>query len=180
MLNLLIIGDSFSSDSSGWAAQLPEYNVTNLSSNGSSEYRILKKLMIEDLTKYDQVIMVHTSPNRIYITHNPMHIENSAYQDCDLIYQDVLAQNSEFSNHVVWWFHNVFDLEHANDMHQLLIEKSMTLLKNKPSLHLSFFESYGYSEIHNLNHIWQRHPGQINHLSNKGNQMVVNFVKQHL
>jgi hypothetical protein len=180
---ILLIGDSFSTNNSShsWTQQLGNHVVDNLSSNGSSEYRIVKKLMTVDVNHYDFAIIVHTSPNRIYVKHNPIHANSTTHPNCDLIYQDIKsAQSTKFTDSVSWWFENVFDLDHAADMHGLLIEKSMLLLKNIPSLHLTFFDLDCHASLVNLHHLWKKYPGDINHLDATGNIEVAEFVNKHL
>jgi len=180
---ILLIGDSFSTsnDDCSWTTQLDNAIVDNLSSNGSSEYRIVKKLMSTDLAKYDYFIVVHTSPNRIYIKNNPVHINSVTHPTCDLIYQDIKsATPTKFTDSVSWWFENVFDLEHASDVHNILIEKSMLLLKGYPNLHLTFFDLDSHANLNNLHRIWKKYPGNINHLSKDGNIKVAKFVNKQL
>jgi hypothetical protein len=179
---ILLIGDSFSTsnDTCSWTTQLDNAIVDNLSSNGSSEYRIVKKLMSADVTKYDFFIVVHTSPNRIYVKNNPVHTNSVTHPTCDLIYQDIKsATPTKFTDSVGWWFENVFDLEHALDVHNILIEKSMWLLTNKPSLHLTFFD-LDNSNLTTLHHVWKKYPGDVNHLSKDGNIKVAEFVNKQL
>jgi hypothetical protein len=180
---ILLIGDSFSTNNSehSWTTQLNNAIVDNLSSNGSSEYRIVKKLMSADIDKYDFAIVVHTSPNRIYVKHNPVHENSATHPTCDLIYQDIKsAESSEFTDQVSWWFEHIFDLECANDIHNILIEKSMWLLKDCPSLHLTFFDLDNHPHLNNLHRVWKKYPGDINHLSKDGNVKVAEFVNKQL
>ena len=110
---VLIIGDSFAANSGqlSWTKLLPEFATTNLSTNGSSEYRIFKKLIGADLNQFKYIIIVHTSPYRIYIENNPLHLNSLTHQNCDLLYQDVKHANStEFTQNVTWYFENVFRL----------------------------------------------------------------------
>ena len=177
---VLIIGDSFAANSGqlSWTKLLPEFATTNLSTNGSSEYRIFKKLIGADLNQFKYIIIVHTSPYRIYIENNPLHLNSLTHQNCDLLYQDVKHANStEFTQNVTWYFENVFDLDQANTIHNLLIEKIVNLTAQHQVLHLSFFEDEKNKNITNLNSIWKQHPGAINHLDNIGNEKVANFIK---
>jgi len=180
---LLIVGDSFSGvkDSrQSWTCLLDDFDVVNLSQPGCSEYRVLQQLKTVDLADFDLLIAVHTSPNRIYINQNPLHLNSKTHQSCDLIYQDVVAQPaSTFQNHVVWWFENVFDLEHAQTIHELLIDRIVDLTHSIPSLHVSFFD-IDHKSVYNLNNIWKKYPGNINHLSIKGNQEVAEFIRNKL
>lgn len=176
---LLIVGDSFSANHGplSWTAQLQNFAVTNLSSNGSSEYRILKKLLSCRVQQYSHVVVVHTSPYRIYVDKNPIHHGRSGYQDCDLIYQDVKnCASHPFAENIAWFFENVFDLEQANLVHQLMIEKIIDVCDHAKSLHLTFFETACQPELVNLNDIWVNHPGDINHLDTLGNQKVAQVI----
>lgn len=180
---LLIVGDSFSAvknNKQSWACQLDEFDVTNLSAAGCSEYRILLQLKSVNLSDFDLVVVVHTSPNRIYIDQNPLHPKSKTHYNCDLIYQDVLAQPvSKFRDNVVWWFENVFDLEYATTVHDLMINHIVDLTQNISSLHLSFFDN-NHNSLYNLHNIWKKYPGDINHLSTKGNQQVAEFIRNKL
>ena len=180
---LLIVGDSFVANQTGeaWQNLLTDYTVTNLSSAGSSEYRIAKKLLTTDLDLYDIVIVVHTSPNRIYVEHNPLHQTSNSHKHCDLIYQDVAAQRpNPWADRAAWWFENVFDVEYANFMHNLIIDRSIQHTKNHRNLHLTFFDLDCDPSVISLHTVWQDYPGTINHLSVEGNQIVANLVKQKL
>jgi len=178
--NILIIGDSFSSDtcSDSWTTMLTDCKITNLSSNGSSEYRIYKKLINTDLTPFSHVIVVHSSPYRIYIDHNPLHSASQTHQNCDLIYQDVKsAAKTNFTQNVAWYFENVFNLEEADTVYRLLVEKIVDMTSQYRSLHLTFFENEKNNSVINLHSIWKRYPGSINHLDTIGNKEVAKFIK---
>ena len=180
---LLIVGDSFSAvknNKQSWVCQLDEYDVTNLSMAGCSEYRIHLQLKTVNLADFDLVVVVHTSPNRIYIDQNPLHTDSETHYNCDLIYQDVRSQpTGEFRDHVVWWFENVFDLEYANTVHNLLINSIVDQTCDIPSLHISFFDN-NHKSLYNLHSIWKKYPGDINHLNIKGNQQVSEFIRNKL
>jgi len=179
---LLIVGDSFSANTTklSWVAQL-DYEVTNLSSAGSSEYRILKNLQTQNLLNFDKIIIVHTSPNRIYVPFNPLHQHTDTHKNCDLIYQDVkaFADTQVFAKNVTWWFENIFDLSSAIDMHQLIIDKLFSITNNTNCLHLTFF-NLQHPLIYNLYHIWEKYPGDINHLTEQGNSKVKLFIEEYL
>lgn len=177
---VLIIGDSFaaSNHNNSWTKLLPDCEIINLSSNGSSEYRIFKKLVETDLTLFSHIIMVHSSSYRIYIDHNPLHLDSHTHQTCDLIYQDVKsATQTTFTQNVVWYFENIFNLEQADIVHSLLIEKMINMTATHQTLHLSFFKNEKNPNIINLNSIWKTHPGTINHLDETGNKKVANIIE---
>lgn len=176
---LLIIGDSFSASThaDSWTNLLGDYEVTNLSMSGSSEYRLVKQLNDTDITDH-QVIFVHTSANRIYVETNPYHVDSDTHKYCDLIFQDIHAKLPDpYAEKIVWWFENIFDLEQAEFLHRLLINSSMQ--KIPQALHLTFFD-YTYPGVHNLHQLWQRNPGNINHMDRRGNQSAAEFIRTHL
>jgi hypothetical protein len=179
MSNLLIIGDSFSENTTehSWT-QLLGIPATNLSSRGISEYKIYKKLESIDPTDFSHVIINHTSPNRIYIPHNPLYQDNQLYQNCDLIYTDIKSREPDpFAKNVSWWFENVFDLEHAEFMHQLLIKHIQQLVPD--AIHITFFD-VDYPGITSLYNIWQANPGTINHMTTAGNLAAAEYIRKLL
>lgn len=179
-MSILIVGDSFSaSESTSSWTNLLGCPITNISSNGSSEYRILKKILSKKLDHYDAVIVTHTSPNRIYVDYNPTHLDTIGYRDCDLIYSDVKDKQTEFAKNASWYFENVFDLEQANLVHRLMIDKIIQLTQPVKNIHVSFFD-FGYPGLINLHHIWKQCPGDVNHLNLNGNIKVANIIKELL
>ena len=176
LTKLLIIGDSFSANNTkdSWTQNLhvPCYNF---STNGSSEYRIWKKICNTDLALYDMAIIVHTSPNRIYTVDDHMYPADHSHSHSDLIYNDVVnKQGNIYADHAIWWFENVFDLEHAEDIHRLLVADCTTKI-TIPCLHLTFFD-LDIDNVVNLYPIWQSYPGSINHMDRNGNNIVAKKV----
>lgn len=177
---ILIVGDSFSADSSdsSWTKNIG-VEVDNLSTCGSSEYRILQKLETVDTSSYDKIIVVHTSANRIYVEQNPIHIDSVKYQNCDLIYNDIKnAPKSAFTQNVTWWFENCWSLQQAEYVHKLLIDRAILLTASK-SLHLTFFQD-DFPGVTCLHSYWKKYPGNINHLTAEGNQQVAKFIREKL
>ncbi len=176
---ILIIGDSFSAsdDEHSWTKQLKEYQVDNMSMCGSSEYRLIKKIDQINVSQYQRVIFVHTSPNRIYLNSNPYYQHSDTHHNCDLIYSDIYSKLPDFfAKQVVWWFENIFDLEQAKFNHSLLLDYAIKKLPD--ALHITFFD-YDHPGIKNLHHIWKKHPGKINHMSIEGNQDVLEFLSNY-
>jgi hypothetical protein len=177
-LKILLIGDSFSAATTkqSWVSLL-NHNITNISSCGSSEYRVIKKLLNSKIEMFDHIIIVHTSPYRIYTEFNPLHQHSNTHKNCDLLYQDAKDKTGiKFADNVCWWFENIFDLQQADLVHQLLINHSFNIIKSIPSTHITFFENVKESKVHNLSHIYHNHPGDINHMDVNGNQLVANYV----
>ena len=183
MSRILIIGDSFAAHHpQGWTCQLGnDHEVTNLASNGASQYRLFRTVTQTNLDGFDFVVVGHTSPNRIYVEKNPYYQQSQTHHNCDLIYEDMRSKLPDsFAGHVTWWFENVFDLEQAKHTHELLCDKIKALVAHKPVLHVSFFEIGYIADIKILHHIWNNHPGTINHLDETGNQLVAKFVKDQV
>ena len=176
MANLIVIGDSFaaSDHKDSWAKNL-RLTTDNLSTNGSSEYRIWKKICKTDFTTYDFAIVVHTSPNRIYTIDNHIYPADHSHAHSDLIYNDVVnKRGNPYADNAIWWFENVFDIEHAEDMYRLLVADCITKIKI-PCVHLTFFD-LDIDRVINLHKIWQSHQGPINHMNANGNMMVAKKV----
>lgn len=182
---LLIVGDSFSADWSikypsagGWVNKFFDYEVTNLSQAGASEYKIVLQLNSVDITEYHKVIICHTSPFRIYIKKHPVHHHDTLHNNCDLIYNDVLAHKYDFiSNIAVDFFENIYDMEYASYIHKLIVTD---LQKQFPAaLHISFFD-LNISNVHYFDKEFNQYKGNINHLTNEGNDVVYNKIHQLL
>ncbi len=177
---LLIIGDSFSASTAaeGWNNLIDHYQVDNLSTCGSSEYRLIKILDQTNTDKFDKIIFVHTSPYRIYVKENPYYVNSDTHKNCDLLYADIESYlPDEFAQHVSWWFEHVFDLDQANFIHKRSID--YVIEKIPQALHLTFFD-YNHDRVFNLHKVWKNNLGSINHMNKRGNQQVVDFVNQHL
>lgn len=174
------MGDSFSADdiSNSWVNHL-HHRVTNLSSRGSSEYRIVRKLEKVNIDLFDKILVVHTSPNRIYVGYNPIHQNDEKYQECDLIYSDVKDKHdNKFAKLASWYFEECWDTEHAIYIHNLLIQRTKELTKNK-GIHITFFD-YQHPMLINFHDLWKKFPGDINHLNVEGNAMVSNNLNSLL
>lgn len=185
MKSILICGDSFAAD---WTPQHPqlhgwvnllasEYDVTNLAQAGVGEYKILKQVRCQDLSKYDAVIVVHTSPNRVHVNYNPLHKDSVMHKDCDFIFADII--DSENKSLIVKagidYFKYVFDTEYYADIHSLMYDEIARITTSHKTLHLSFFEDMSADK--NLYKIFQNHGGTMNHLSAHGNQLVYDEVR---
>ena len=149
-MKILLCGDSFASNwqvkcpnSTGWVNLLAnQYNVTNLAQSAVGEYKILKQVQSVDLNKFDAIIVSHTSPNRIHCTYHPIHNQDPLYKNADLIYSDVLdhAHKSADCRLAVDFFERYFDLEHAEEVNNLICMEILNILGQYPKvtqLHLA-------------------------------------------
>jgi len=178
MERLLIVGDSFAASKhvDSWTQQI-NYDTTVIGLPGASEYRLLDYLETQSLD-YDKIIVVHTSPNRIYIEQNPYYEFSDTHINCDLLYTDIKSKlPDEFAKNVCWWFKNVFSIDHASYIHKLMVERSQQLLPD--ALHITFFDMQ-YLGVENLYNIWKENTGDINHMNVRGNQLVASQVNKLL
>ena len=51
--------------------------------------KIWQNLLAHKFQDFDKLILVHTSPYRLYINKNPFYINSDTHQNADLIYQDI-------------------------------------------------------------------------------------------
>jgi len=191
-MKILLTGDSFVADwnnpvlgkQAWWQILSQDYKVYNKAQPGCGEYKILKQISDSDLEQYDLVIVGHTSPYRIHTVKNPFH-SIGLHENSDLIYADIAeSNNSKEKNHILYYFENIFDLEHARYMHNLIKKEIAQILRPYKSLHISFFENFTneYKNLEEINfyNLWNQNPGPINHLSLRGNQEVYLEIKKRI
>ena len=185
---ILICGDSFSASSteeSSWTNLLKQhFTITNLSKRGCSEFNIYKQVISQDLSKYDFIIVSHTSPFRLHTLINPIHINDVLYKDSSFIYNDVKEHSLTDSSlkPIVDFFEKYFDLDYAEYMHNLTI-KDIEKLCPDNTLHLSHLEwknLYKCSNHLDFNNLFYSERGNINHYTSKGNQIVYQTIKERL
>ena len=198
MTQILIIGDSFSSDWSkkyndypGWPNLLAQdHNITNLSQPGCSEYRILQQLESVDLNDYDFVIVSHTSPSRIYTRQHPIHYGDLLHNNSDLIFTDIEYHASKLKN---WlnrslkaakgFFVHHYDMEFYDYVYNKIRDDIHDRLYDKPTLivnHLQCLEHYKRSNLIDFSSMLAIRSGLINHFSAEGNRIIYKKIKQYL
>lgn len=184
--NLLVVGDSFSADwsqlyknCSGWVNKLePFYEITNLSEAGAGEYKIMLQLKSVDVGLYDKLIICHTSPFRIYIKQHPIHSNDVLHYNCDLIYKDILEHKENFiCNTAINFFEQIYDIEYANVVHQLMVKELQATYPN--AIHISFFD-LNISNVYYFYNEFKNYKGNINHLNERGNEIIYNKMLQLL
>lgn len=181
---LLIAGDSFSADwtkkfkQTGWVNRLDEYDVTNISQAGVSEYKIYKQLKTIDLSKFDFTIICHTSPYRIPVQEHPIHSKDLLHKNSDLIYADLIPhKKTKLVKYAIDFFENFFDQDYAVFVHNLIIDE---IIKTAPNaLHITFFENER-NDIVNFHHFFKKYRGLINHLNEVGNIKVLDKITELL
>ena len=186
-MKILVAGDSFAADWTvehkghvGWPNLLAEaHSVTNLAQAGCSEYRIYKQLAAAELSKFDVIIVSHTSPYRLYVPEHPLHSENRLHKNSDVIYTDIQGRVPVLEQ----YFEQYFDLEYARFVHSAIGKEIRDLLQGFPSLHLQHVEGNMPCEFDNtldLSREWKKYRGLINHYSDKGNTVIYNIVSNSL
>lgn len=188
IVKILICGDSFAADwtlqhshLSGWVNLLAEiHDVTNIAQAGVGEYKILKQVRSANLELYDAIIVVHTSPNRVHVEHNPLHGDSVLHKDCDFIFTDIIDSNSKslVVKAGIDYFKYVFDEQYYADLYDLMYAEIVRVTPASKTLHLSFFKDM-QSDI-NLHNVFVKNSGTMNHLNAYGNQQVMNEVTQWL
>ena len=170
-----IFGDSFSANtsSSSWTTMLSaQYSVTNLASNGSSEYRIWKTYQNHKhkIVEKDTVIFCHTSPSRIFLKDTETLLSRmlSTHRSCDLIINDVFSKRESKFIKVL---RTIWDEDFFSDTYNLYLD-NLLLVPN--SIHFTFFDS---TKVETFKDIWASNPGTINHMTPHGNELILDKIK---
>jgi hypothetical protein len=183
---LLIAGDSFAADWTkkyknilGWVNMLEnDYDVTNVAQAGVSEYKIYKQLENINISKFDYIIISHTSAYRIPIEEHPIHKGDLLHDNCDIIYSDIkeyldnpiLNIANEFYNHIFYPDYFIF-------INGLIFNEIKKLCND--SIHITFFDSF-YDDVLKCENIFLNNKGNINHMSQKGNDIIYKKIKKIL
>jgi ribosomal protein S17E len=188
-MNILVCGDSFAADWSvkyqnylSWVSLLSKkYSITNRAQAGCSEYKIYNQIINEDLTKYNCVIVSHTSPYRIPVEHHPILRYDVLHKDADLIYSDIKDKNNPELSGIIDFFENYFHTEYAKFVHQLIIKEQQKYLNKVPTLHLSYYKFELLDTLTDnlcFRNIFEKNKGLINHMSESGNIKLANQIDQ--
>jgi hypothetical protein len=189
-MKILICGDSFASDwttrypGKGWPNMLAEqHEVVNLAQAGCSEYKILKQLESVNLNTYDQIIISHTSPYRIYVKKHPVHHSDPLHKDCDFLYSDIKEHAVKNKNliPIVNYIENYFDLDYAKDIHKLLCKEIEQLLESVADrvIHIANIDYktiYSFKNMINFDNLFASNRGSMNHFDAKGNEEIFKIL----
>ena len=184
---LLIAGDSFAADWTkkysgikGWVNMLEsDYAVTNIAQAGVSEYKIYKQLEKIDTTKFDHIVVSHTSAYRIPIEEHPIHKHDSLHDDCDITYSDaeVHIENNIMKTAVDFYI-NIFHPEYFCFVNDLIFKEIQKITPN--ATHITFFDNFYDNSILKFEDIFLSYKGDINHLDETGNSLFYNTIKNIL
>ena len=184
---LLIAGDSFAADWTkkyknvcGWVNMLEsEYDVTNIAQAGVSEYKIYKQLEKIDTTKFEHIIISHTSAYRIPIEEHPIHKDDSLHDDCDIIYSDAEVHiENNIMKTAVDFYVNIFHPEYFCFVNDLIFKEIQKITPK--AIHITFFDNFYDNSILKFEDIFLSYKGNINHLDEKGNSLFYNIIKNIL
>jgi hypothetical protein len=184
---LLIAGDSFAADwskkyngVSGWVNMLEsDYDVTNIAEAGVSEYKIYKQLEKIDITKFDHVIVSHTSAYRIPIVEHPIHKNDLLHNNCDIIYSDAEEHiENDIMKIAIDFYGNIFHSEYFCFINDLIFKEIQKITPN--AFHITFFDNFYDSSVLKFEDIFLSHKGNVNHLDEKGNSLFYNMIKNIL
>lgn len=188
--NLLIVGDSFSSEQIsgqyGWPILLKQdFTVTNLSSPGIGQFKILKKIQSIDLDVYDSIVVSHTSPNRLHCQLNPLYPADHLYRQSDIIFADAESKIDQnlAANHLVYYYKYIFDDEYYQFVHWSCCEKIDQLTQHKQILHITHFNwthLYQFPNLINYYDFWVSNRGDYTHYSKDANQTIYQQIKDKL
>ena len=184
---LLIAGDSFAADWTkkyenicGWVNMLEsDYDVTNIAQAGVSEYKIYKQLEKIDITKFEHIIVSHTSAYRIPIEEHPIHKDDSLHDNCDIIYSDAEVHiENNIMKTAVDFYVNIFHPDYFCFINDLIFKEIQKITPN--AIHITFFDNFYDNNILKFEDIFLSHKGNINHLDEKGNSLFYNTIKNIL
>jgi hypothetical protein len=180
--NLLIVGDSFSSaelsGDSGWPVLLDQnFNITNFSSPGIGEYKILQKLKSAMLEQYELIIISHTSPNRLHSVANPLYPPGHLYRSSDIIFSDAESKIHQvhLAKDIVNYYKYIFDSDYYNFIHTCCCQEIDQITKNNKVLHITHFEWHGlyqFDKLINFHNFWLDNRGSIAHYTKEANQII--------
>jgi hypothetical protein len=172
-----IVGDSFCAANDydqSWHNRLSDhFDVTNFSQCGVGQYKIHQQLYGSQ-NIFDIIIYSVSSPFRCHTESNPFYsTSHPTHSNCDFIYQDVVDKLPDHrAKNLVWWFENVFDLDQAKYMHNLLVVDDCKIHNVIP---ISFFDYTHIDrsvDIIDFFPVWKNHPGFWNHLDDQGHNIV--------
>jgi hypothetical protein len=188
--NILIVGDSFASEKLGgdfgWAVLLSkQFNVTNVSSPGIGEYKILQKLKEQQLENYDKIIISHTSPYRVHTENNPLYPSTHEYRKSDILFADTESKRTvnKSAEALMEYFTKVFDPEYYKFVHTMCCQEIDRLTKHTDVIHITNFswvDLYPFDNLINFYEYWLTHKGPYAHYDKVGSQHIYNQISKLL
>jgi hypothetical protein len=152
-----------------------DYEVTNIAQAGVSEYKIYQQLIKHDTTKYDKIIISHTSAYRIPVVEHPIHSKDILHSNCDLIYTDIKSHedNSKIKS-IIDFYENYFHVDNAIFVHSLIVSEIKRLYPN--AINITFFDSFN-KDMFQFENVFLNNGGNMNHMNDVGNKIIYNEIK---
>ena len=184
-----IFGDSFGVKKideafESWVTLLENnFEIINHCECGVGEYKIMKQLLSCDLSKFDHIIITHTSASRVFVNYNPIHKNSRDHKNCDIIYADISNRDDEFSHACQLYFKHIFDMTYAIDVHNLICEKIDNLIRDKNVTHITHFDYddlYAFPDMINFYKLFLKNKGDVNHYNQFGNNEIYKTLKSRL
>lgn len=201
-MKILICGDSFAADwtvkypnNKGWPNLLAnDFLITNLAQAGVSEYKIyLQSESINDVDQYDAFIVSHTSPYRSVTRRHPIHHSDCLHANADLMLADI---EYHYRNRFLERFINPslraarnyikyhYDDRYHEESYKLFrLAVNQKFPSNKTIIISNFPAVTPYPNELNfidLSTLQKDNPGLMNHLSDKGNQIMYDILTSKL
>ena len=140
---------------------------------------IYLQLKSQDLSKFDKILVSHTSAYRIPIQEHPIHKEDLIHNDCDIIFSDVSAHlDNPVMKTAYDFYSNIFYPEYFCFVNDLIYKEINNLVPN--ILHITFFDSFYPNSVLKFEEIFLDNKGMINHLNENGNNIIYQKVLCHL
>ena len=188
-MRLAIFGDSFGyvrplDSFPSWASRLQNlHDVKNYCQCGVSQYRIMQQIKSTDLSKFDKIIITHTSPTRVFVRNNPIHINSETHQNCDLLLADIEQRKDKFSQAALNYFKYIFDMKYALDIHNLICKEIDELVATYDPIHITHFDyhrCYEFKNMINFHDLWLKNRGPVSHYNEQGNNKIFSILSQKL
>ena len=184
-----LFGDSFGYQNTtrpfkSWVDRLGQHAIIdNHCQCGVSEYKILTQLRSVDLLQYDQLIITHTSPTRVFVRHNPLHMDSDTHTNCDILLADVEPRHDAFSQLCKDYFKYIFDIDYAIDIHNMICQEINHTVKDHKVIHMTHFDytrCYQFLNMIDFYALWLKNRGEVNHYNEFGNEQIYNTISKKL
>ena len=117
---------------------------------------------------------------------HPTHSDDILHGNSDLIYSDLKEHTESDAILAVDYFERYFELDYYTDIAQLLCKEILTMLGQYPHInqfHMVNFandDKYEFLPSYNINPVFSKYPGLINHFNNQGNKKVFDKIDSWL
>ena len=174
-MTVFVFGDSFAANPQGWASMV-DTDIQNFAQNGVGEYKIFKEV-VQHLN-FDRAVICHTSPWRIHTRIHPVHKYSLDRSHNDFMLNDVEhhSKTNREMKLVNNYLKKYYDPDYQLNIYKLILKELLSL---KNTIHITFHDPEDTTGIENNYHdIWKQYPGNINHMSTKGNLIIAEEIKK--